>query len=436
MSNAFTVAAAIKYAADHGARVINLSFGSPKKSALLRDAIRYARQNGAVLVAAMGNENEDTDEKPQYPADMNGVMGVAAIDAESRKASFSNFGTGVCVDALGVQLASTYPSADGTSGDYAIWSGTSFAAPLTAAEAAIILAQEQRENARSIIEATAIEIDQLNPAFTGKLGRGRINPLRALESLYTEQTPAGNYASLSLTRGPGEAFAEGQAGITLTAARQEFRITAQGLEVGANYRLIVDGKDITPQDLMVTSFGGLARLFSTAPQSSEGAMESPLRLPRALRPITRITHVELRTADHIALQGDFGPVAGGAGPAGQLLEKEAPLAPTGVLPQAGGKAQVEVEGGREALTVEADRLTPGAIYKVFADGMAVGFAVAQSAAAQTGFVRVEWTSADGRALPPLLRPTLKLKHIEVRDSADQVILQGDFLDGGLFFSVL
>ncbi|MEN3335419.1 MAG: thermitase [Blastocatellia bacterium] len=430
MSNAFTVAAAIKYATDHGARVINLSFGSPKKSAILRDAIRYARQHGAVLVAAMGNENEDTDEKPQYPADLGGVMGVAAIDAESRKASFSNFGTGVCVDALGVQLASTYPGADGQSGDYAIWSGTSFAAPLTAAEAAIILAQEQRENARSIIEETATEIDQLNPAFSGKLGRGRINPLHALESLYTEQTPAGNYASLSLRRGPGESFAEGQAGITITAARQEFLITAHGLEVGADYRLIVDGKDVTPQDLMVSNFGGLALLFSNAPKASEGEMELRLRLPPELRPITRITHVELRAGDRLALQGDFGPVTGGAGPADQLLEKEAPLAPTGVLRKAGGKAQVVVEGGREALTIEADRLTPGAIYKVFADGMEVGFAVAQSAAAQTGFVRVEWTSADGRALPPLLQSIIKLQHIEVRDSSDQVILQGDFLPGG------
>jgi hypothetical protein len=155
-----------------------------------------------------------------------------------------------------------------------------------------------------------------------------------------------------------------------------------------------------------------------------------LRLPRALRPITRITHVELRAGGRLALQGDFGPVAGGIGPQGQLLEKETSLAPTGMLPQAGGKAQVEVEDRREALTIEADRLTPGAIYKVFADGMAVGFALAQSAAAQSGFVRIQLTNAGGRALPPALQPLIKVKHIEVRDSSDQVILQGDFLLGG------
>jgi hypothetical protein len=110
--------------------------------------------------------------------------------------------------------------------------------------------------------------------------------------------------------------------------------------------------------------------------------------------------------------------------------KEAPLAPTGVLPRAGGKAQVEVEDSREALTVEADRLTPGAIYRVLIDEVDVGFAVAESAAAQSGFVRVRLTSEDGRLLPPALRPTLKIKHIEVRDSSDRVILQGDFLPGG------
>jgi hypothetical protein len=71
----------------------------------------------------------------------------------------------------------------------------------------------------------------------------------------------------------------------------------QGLEVGANYRLIVDGKDVTPQDLMVTSFGGLTLLFSTESKASDEAVDLPLRLPRALKPITRITHVELRAGD-------------------------------------------------------------------------------------------------------------------------------------------
>jgi hypothetical protein len=429
MSNAFTVAAAIKYATDHGAQVINLSFGSPKKSAVLRDAIRYAQQNGAVLVAAMGNENEDTDEVPQYPANLGGVMAVAAIDAESRKASFSNFGTSVCVDALGVKLTSTYP---GDGGDYALWSGTSFAVPLTAAEAALIIAQEQREDARGRIENTAIKIDKLNPEFSGKLGKGRINPLGALEETFAEQTPAGNYASMYFASGSDEPRAKGFAGIAITESRQALRVAARSLDARGEYALFVDGKNVTPDKLTASSFGDLAVELSTDLKDSEQTTAYTVRLPSKFNPVTNIKHIELRAGDRVALQGDFGPIVGGAGPGGQLFEKEAPLSPTPSLPQAGGRAQIKVEEQREGLKVEGERLTPGALYTIFADGINVGSAVAQSGPTQLGFLRIELTNngRGERAIPPLLRPVVGIKRVEVRDSSGQVILRGDFLPGG------
>ena len=432
MSNAFTVASAIKYATDHGANVINLSFGSPKKSGVVREAIKYARQNGAVLVAAMGNENKDTDSNPQYPAILSDVIGIAAIDTDSRKATFSNFGSGVRVDALGVKLISTYPSGDSQSRDYAIWSGTSFAAPLAAAEAALILAEEQRQNARSIIEDTAVEIDHLNPDFSGKLGRGRIDPLAALESLLTDRSPAGIYATIALTPGPGEVRATGEAEISITGPQQEFEIVAQSLDVGARYKLVVDGKEIGPGSFTANSFGGLEIAFSTKPKSSDETIELRLRLPAEIDSVMNIKHVELRNGDRVVLQGNFAPVVGGTGPTGQLVEKRAPLAPTGLLPQAGGKAHVELETKREELRIEAGGLTPGASYKIIADGISLGWAVARSKTSQSAFLRVQLTSdgPNGNVLPPSLQPVINIKHIELRDSSDQIILQGDFLPGG------
>src|SRR5205085_10741104 len=139
LSDAFRIAQAIKYAVDHGAKIINLSFGTPEDSQVMHDAVTYAQNRGVLMIAAVGNENKGNDAAPQFPSNWNiEVMGVAALDANNRKADFSNFGTNVSVSALGVNLVSAYPETNNTP-DYAMWSGTSFAAPLATAEAALLL---------------------------------------------------------------------------------------------------------------------------------------------------------------------------------------------------------------------------------------------------------------------------------------------------------
>jgi len=177
LSDAFSVAQGIKYAVDHGARVINLSFGSTEDSAVMHDAVSYATQRGVLLVAAVGNENKGNDVAPQFPANWNTeVMGVAAIDGNNHKAGFSNFGSQVSVSAPGVNLVSLYPAIN-SAPDYAQWSGTSFAAPLATAGAALILEDNPQRNARNAMETTAVGIDGSNPGFAGKLGKGRIDEI-------------------------------------------------------------------------------------------------------------------------------------------------------------------------------------------------------------------------------------------------------------------
>lgn len=431
-SNAFTVAAAIKYAVDHGAKVINLSFGSPKKSSIVRSAIRYARQNGAVLVAAMGNDNEDTDDNPQYPANWRDVIGVAAIDAESRKASFSNFGNCVGVDALGVKLTSTYPGGEGRSADYAMWSGTSFAAPLTAAEAALIIAQDDRRDAGGTIEETAIKIDDLNPTFSGKLGRGRIDPLVALDTIYVERSEAGNYASVAFTAGREEATGRGEARVAIIGSLGELDISAQALNPYGRYDLFVNGKNITPDGLYATDFGGLAADFSTGPKSTDEPDRVLFPLPVELIPVAIIKHVELRDGDHVVLQADFTPIVGSVGPRDQLFEKVMSLIPDDRLSKTGGKARIEVEGDREEFIIAGTMLASGAPYQIYVDGANVGVVIARSDLSQSGFVRAEFGSSDlsESLLPPSLRPVIKIRHVELRDLSNRVILEGDFLAGG------
>ena len=124
-------AAAIRYAVDHGARIVNLSLGGPRTSAVERSAIRYAASRGVLVVAAVG---DDYASRPEYPAALLGSNGlaVAAVLADGTRAPFSNTGSWVSLAALGED-------------------GTSFAAPLVSAAAARVWAANPRLTARQVV---------------------------------------------------------------------------------------------------------------------------------------------------------------------------------------------------------------------------------------------------------------------------------------------
>lgn len=128
----YAVAQGIIWAADHGAKVINLSLGNYASSLFLRDAIRYAYDKDCVIIAASGNDNT---ERPGYPAAYPEVLAVSATDSQKLKAAFSNYGDYIDVAAPGVSIASTYPS-----NQYAALSGTSMASPHAAGLAGLIRA--------------------------------------------------------------------------------------------------------------------------------------------------------------------------------------------------------------------------------------------------------------------------------------------------------
>ncbi|HYR91584.1 MAG TPA: S8 family serine peptidase [Terriglobia bacterium] len=167
----FTIAKAIRYAANNGANVINMSFGALDQSQALKNSIDYAKSKGVILVASAGNNNTSA---PQYPAAMAGVLTVAATKLTDEKASFSNYGNYVFADGPGVRIISAYPG-----GLYAVVSGTSFSAPEVAATAALIRSIRTWGIASSI-SGTAVYIDNKNPGYVNKLGYGRIDVLRAV----------------------------------------------------------------------------------------------------------------------------------------------------------------------------------------------------------------------------------------------------------------
>ncbi|GAB2684678.1 S8 family serine peptidase [Thalassiella azotivora] len=124
------VAAAVRWAADHGASVINMSLGSPSPTTVERNAVAYAVGKGCVVVAAMGN---DGSADPSYPAAYPDVVSVGAIDSADKRASFSQTGSHIDVVAPGVGIWSTYPD-----DSYASLTGTSMACPHVAGVAALV----------------------------------------------------------------------------------------------------------------------------------------------------------------------------------------------------------------------------------------------------------------------------------------------------------
>jgi subtilisin family serine protease len=427
VSDAFSVAQGIKYAVDHGARVINLSFGSTEDSPVMHDAVTYAHQRGVLMIAAAGNENKGDDVAPQFPAKWNlEVMGVVALEADNRKATFSNFGTSVSVSATGVDLFSLYPELNSTP-DYAMWSGTSFAAPLATATAALILQDNPHQDIRGTIEATSANIDAQNIGFEGKLGRGRVDPLAALQSL---QSTGGSRGEIELLPTGLEPAAHGKAEATVSGTKHEFEIEAEGTAPRSIYKIVVNGTvildgtrldDVNHYRAWASNFGNFKIEFSTSPSGDQ------LPLPAGINPVTSIKRVEVRDSqDRVIIANTFGAPAPGETP-NQSVEKEATLAPTAVLPDAKGRARAESEPEREKLRVEGEKLTSGVSYLIVVDGVSLG-----SFQAQSGFFAVEFTSdgSSGFVLPQSLRPITKLQRVELHDPLGQIVLQGSFQAGG------
>jgi subtilisin family serine protease len=168
----YNIAKAVRYAVNHGAQVINMSFGVTGEGHTLQNAIADAVKAGVTVVASAGNDNTAA---PQYPAAYPGVLSVAATDLADAKAPFSNFGSTVFVSAPGTNIISAYPG-----GYYAELSGTSFSAPMVAGEAALLRSEKTSGWTRSIATGV-VNIDAVNPNYVGQLGSGRIDLVKALQ---------------------------------------------------------------------------------------------------------------------------------------------------------------------------------------------------------------------------------------------------------------
>lgn len=192
--------AGMVYGASNGADIVNASLGGPFRSFLGQEVVNFAVENGTLIVAAAGNDGQNTDIFPHYPANYEGALSVGATNKNfDAIASFSNFGISVDVFAPGVGINTTNPnSAYGTS------QGTSFSSPLVAAVVALVKTQHPDWTPIQIgeqVRATSDDISSTNNTFRyrGKLGKGRLNALRAV----TEATPSVRVAAADIRDGTG-----------------------------------------------------------------------------------------------------------------------------------------------------------------------------------------------------------------------------------------
>lgn len=168
------IAEAIRFAADNGADVVNLSLGGAGESQVLEEAVNYAYNKGVVVVAAAGNESRNS---ASYPARYPHVISVAATGPSGEKAPYSNFGAGVDISAPGGSengqiLQETIDPETGAS-MFAGFQGTSMASPHVAAVAAMVKASgvETPDEIREVLTQSVrkVQEDPLNHFGAGHL---------------------------------------------------------------------------------------------------------------------------------------------------------------------------------------------------------------------------------------------------------------------------
>lgn len=176
------IIAGIIEAADRGAAVISMSLGgrsSQSRQQAYQDAVTYASQKGAIVVAAAGNSGQNA--KDYAPVNTPGVIGVAALDTLGRKAGFSNTVQDIrmAVAAPGVQIYSTIPE-----NQYASYNGTSMATPHVAGVIGLLKSIEPGLQAREVFDLIH-QTGRATPdaSLTGKV----ILPYRAVQALLEQK---------------------------------------------------------------------------------------------------------------------------------------------------------------------------------------------------------------------------------------------------------
>lgn len=202
-----TVATALRYAVDNGARVVNMSFGAYNFTPDMTEAVNYATAHNVTIVAAVGNNHASAI---YYPAAYPDVIAVSSISDTNQLSTFSNYGTGTDLAAPGENIIMAGSSANNIS-SFVYGSGSSFAAAEVTGAASLLIARNPNLTPAQISDILKSTADPLSGDINGQyFGAGRLNIGRALAYHPTTLT-----TTLSLSN--PKPTADGVASTTVTA---------------------------------------------------------------------------------------------------------------------------------------------------------------------------------------------------------------------------
>ena len=204
------MAKALTYAVDHGARVINISFYGSTSSSTLQSAADYVWNHKGVIFACAGNTGSNS---PQYPAACNSVVAVSNTTSSDTISSSSTYGSFLTLSAPGTGILTT-----NRDGGYGSWSGTSFASPVAAGVAALVVSSNPQISNAALVDLLKKNSDDLGASgFDTYYGYGRVNAYRAL--LAAGAAPTDTTAPTVAVTSPGDgATVSGTVNVQISAS--------------------------------------------------------------------------------------------------------------------------------------------------------------------------------------------------------------------------
>ncbi len=269
------VSLGLKWAVDNGADIVTMSLGVDGMSTVLQNAVTYASEHGVVMIAASGNSGES---HVSYPASYPQVIAVGAVDESDRRASFSNWGTGLELMAPGLNIYSTKASSE-----YQYLSGTSTAAPFVAGVVGLMLSVNPALTPlriREVLNSTATDLG--NAGYDESTGWGIVDAFRAVENV---SGPAA-----TITRHPDYAVPNGTFSISwLVSGGRPGVINSTYLSWGSSpYSMVTRSQNFsgtTPASFTVNNIPSLTRngtIYLVAVATIDGKMYrsiTPLAIP-------------------------------------------------------------------------------------------------------------------------------------------------------------
>src|SRR6266542_3255948 len=206
---ASAMSSGLVWAADHGSRVANISYGNVSAMSSVNTAAQYFQSKGGVVTISAGNEAtfDSTADNPLF-------LMVSATDSTDTLASWSNKGNNVDVSAPGVNIVTT-----GLNATYGYASGTSFSAPIVAAVAALILSANPSLTPAQVQDIIRTSADDLGtPGFDTSYGWGRVNASKALTAAGGPPPTDTATPTATITAPSAAATVSGSASISVSAS--------------------------------------------------------------------------------------------------------------------------------------------------------------------------------------------------------------------------